>query len=154
MLIFETKVGYKSSKLGPTLQNRSILQEQLLADSHRVIRALDSMSDSSRIIEDLPVISAFESLIAEEVNLLEVLVLDVLQAVCLVPSSWEDIKRDLTTNGIGEAQVWENIAERLYEYLTCLVGLVESFVGIAFFGAVYDENTRQRVIEQKLRDAA
>lgn len=41
-------------------------------------------------------------LVAEEVDLFETFVLDVLERVGLVPSSREDVKADHTTDGVGE----------------------------------------------------
>jgi hypothetical protein len=40
-----------------------------------------------------------DRLISEEVNLFKTFVLDVSESVGLVPAIWENVKRDLTTNG-------------------------------------------------------
>jgi hypothetical protein len=42
------------------------------------------------------------SLVSEEVNLLESFIFDVSQAVGFIPSVREDIKGDLTADGIGQ----------------------------------------------------
>jgi hypothetical protein len=42
----------------------------------------------------------FERLISEEVDLLKAFVFDVSERICLVPTIWKDVKRDLTTDGI------------------------------------------------------
>lgn len=41
-----------------------------------------------------------ERLISDEVDLLKAFVFDVSERICLVPTIWKDVKRDLTTNGI------------------------------------------------------
>lgn len=83
--------------------------KQLLELLHRILRVLDRVSDGSWVLVDLPIVAAFESLVAEEVNLVVFdsrqaryggLSFDVLQAVRLVPTLGEDIERDLAANGI------------------------------------------------------
>lgn len=74
------------------------------------------MTNSARVFIDLIIVSSDESLVAEEVdglvfNTRDVLFsLDVLQAVGLVPTSGEDIERDLTTNRVAV------LADRLAPY--------------------------------------
>jgi hypothetical protein len=48
------------------------------------------------------------SLVTKEVDVGESFVLDVTQAVSLVPSSGEDIERDLSTDGVGQVKVGES----------------------------------------------
>jgi hypothetical protein len=66
---------------------------------------------------NLPIITARVCLVAKEVNLViddaatSLLLCNVVQAVCLVPASGEDIKRDLSTNGVCEAGVGEGLLE-------------------------------------------
>jgi hypothetical protein len=62
--------------------------------------------DGPAVAEDLVVVAALESLVAEEVDRLVLdatgalgLVLDVLQAVCLVPAGGEDVEGDLPADG-------------------------------------------------------
>ena len=57
------------------------------------------MSNSPRVLVDLVVVTTFEGLVAEEVDRLVVysigqvlVVLDVLQAIRLVPAGWEDVE--------------------------------------------------------------
>lgn len=64
------------------------------------------MADSPGIGVDLVVVAALKSLVTEEVNVLVGnaigllgLVLEVLEAVGLVPASREDVKGNLSTNG-------------------------------------------------------
>lgn len=75
------------------------IKEQLLELGVRVIWVSNRMSDSSWILVDLVVVTALVCLVAEEVDgiILDAvwlfgLVLQVLEAVCLVPSSWEYIE--------------------------------------------------------------
>lgn len=71
--------------------------EQLLELSGRVLGALDAVADGTRVLVDLVVITALVCLVTEEVDGFvlgaELLLgLDVLQAVCLVPASGEDVE--------------------------------------------------------------
>ena len=65
------------------------------------------MSNGARVFVDLIIISSDESLVAEEVDGLvfdtrdALFSLDVLQAVGLIPTSGEDIERDLTTDRVA-----------------------------------------------------
>lgn len=62
------------------------------------------MTDCSRVLVNLVVVSTLEALVSKEVNVLVVdsadllLGFDVSETVCLVPSGWEDIERNLATN--------------------------------------------------------
>lgn len=63
------------------------------------------MACHSWVFVNLVVIATLEGLIAEEMNcsVLDstrqvLLVVDMLEAVTLVPSGWEDVERDLSTN--------------------------------------------------------
>jgi hypothetical protein len=88
--------------------------EELLEDAHGIFRTGNRMADSSGIGVDLVVVAALESLIAKEVNVLVSnaigllgLVLEVPEAVGLVPSSREYIEGNLTTD--GEAVIWWSV---------------------------------------------
>ena len=66
------------------------------------------MANRSGILIDLVVIAALERLVAEEVDVLIIhstghvlVILDVLQAVRLVPARWEDVEGDLATERIA-----------------------------------------------------
>ena len=54
-------------------------------------------------------------LVTEEVNLLEAFVLDMSQAIGLVPPSGEDIERYLSPNRVGEVVGGELLLENFYE---------------------------------------
>lgn len=63
------------------------------------------MPDCPGIFVDLVVVSSFERLVAEEVDRLVIhasrkilVILNVLQAVSLIPPGREDVERDLTTD--------------------------------------------------------
>jgi hypothetical protein len=64
------------------------------------------VSNGSGIVVDLPVVAALEGLVAKEVNVLEIdprdvlLLLDVLQAIGLIPASGENIEGDLAANRV------------------------------------------------------
>jgi hypothetical protein len=73
---------------------------------HRIFGTSDGVTDGALVVVDLVVVAALKGLVAEEVNCgvghaagLLGLVLQVLQAICLVPAGWEDIEGDLATNG-------------------------------------------------------
>jgi hypothetical protein len=71
--------------------------KQLLELSSSVLGGLDAVADSARVLVNLVVVTALVCLVAEEVDgcvLGSVLLLglDVLQAVCLVPTSGENIE--------------------------------------------------------------
>jgi hypothetical protein len=73
---------------------------------------LDRMADGSGVLVDLVVVTTRESLVAEEVDGLVVdagdvlLVLNMLQAVGLVPAIWKDVEGDLTAYRVaGEKSV-------------------------------------------------
>jgi hypothetical protein len=82
--------------------------EQLSDLRHRVLWILDTMADRSRILEDLVVVAALESLVAEEVDCgvfhssrQVLLVLDVLETIPLVPTHWEDVEGDLAADRVS-----------------------------------------------------
>ena len=56
-----------------------------------------------------------ERLISEEVDLLKAIVFDVSERICLVPTIWKYVKRDLTTDGIRQAIVCKFFLQDLNE---------------------------------------
>lgn len=71
--------------------------KQLLELGSSVLGGLDAVADSARVLVDLVVVTALVCLVAEEVDggvLVAILLLslDVLQAVCLVPASGENVE--------------------------------------------------------------
>lgn len=86
--------------------------KQLLQLPCHIIRVRDRVSNSPRILIDLIIIAALERLVAKEVDRrvrdtawLLSLVLEVLQAIGLVPASWEHIEGDLATDRVTNADV-------------------------------------------------
>jgi hypothetical protein len=80
--------------------------KQLLELSSSVLGGLDAVADGARVFVDLVVVTALVCLVAEEVDrcvLGSVLLLglDVLQAVCLVPTSGENVEGDLSTDRVA-----------------------------------------------------
>lgn len=80
--------------------------KDLLEDGHGVLGPLDRVADGAGILVDFVVVAANGRLVAKEVNLfvgdavgLLGLVLEVLEAVRLVPAGGEDVERDLAANG-------------------------------------------------------
>lgn len=71
--------------------------KQLLELSSSVLGGLDAVADGTRVLVDLVVVTALVCLVTEEVNRRVLgskllLGLDMLQAVCLVPTSGEDVE--------------------------------------------------------------
>ena len=72
------------------------------------------------------------SLVAEKMDLLEALVLDMPQTVGLVPSSGEDIERDLSPDGVSEVVVGEFFPQDFHEGGPDFVNLLETVRGHVF----------------------
>ena len=53
---------------------------------HGVIRALDGMADGPRVFVDLVVVAALVALVAEEVDLLETFLFDMLKGISFIPA--------------------------------------------------------------------
>lgn len=94
------------TNLDPPFIKTSLDVEQLLQDAHGVLGALDRVADGPGVAVDLEVVAALKGLVAEEVDVLVGdsvgllgLVLEVLQAVGLVPAGGEDVEGDLATDG-------------------------------------------------------
>ena len=79
------------------------------------------MSGHTRVAVDLIIVATLEGLVSEKVNGLEVLMLNMTKAVGLVPSSGENIERDLSSNRVGQAIVVELVLEGDDKLLTQLV---------------------------------
>jgi hypothetical protein len=80
------------------------LEKKLVQNLHSLLGVLDRVAFNIRVRVDFIVVTTLVSLVAKEVNVGEALVLDVAQAVGLVPSSGEHIERDLSTNGKGQGE--------------------------------------------------
>ena len=64
---------------------------QLLQRSHR-IGVIDGVALGARVGKDLKIVAALKGLVAEEVDLVEIALGQVLEAKGLVPPLWEDVK--------------------------------------------------------------
>jgi len=93
------------------------------------------VSDRSRILIDLIIISTFVSLVAEEMDLLEAFLLDVSQGVRLVPAIGEDVETDLSADGVCQAQVCELLLQVLDEGRADVAGLVKGLEVITLLNA-------------------
>jgi hypothetical protein len=54
-----------------------------------------------------------EGLISEEVDLFKAFIFDVLKRICLVPTIWKDVERDLTADGIRQAIICKSFLQGL-----------------------------------------
>jgi hypothetical protein len=116
--------------------------EELLEDAHGIFGTGNRMADSSGIGVDLVVVATLESLVTKEVNVLVGdaigllgLVLEVPEAVGLVPASGEYIEGNLTTNGEGETEMTESLLEDSDELLADLGILVVLLKVVSFLCA-------------------
>lgn len=95
--------------------------KKLLENPDRVLWTLDSMTGRSGILVYLIIIAILEALIAEEVDGLVVNTrqmltrvsfgLDMLQAVCFIPTVREDIEGDLASDRVAERGLARQIKE-------------------------------------------
>lgn len=108
--------------------------KHFLENLHRVFGAGDSVADSPRVGKDFIVVPTLVRLITEKVNLLEVFLFNMLQSISLVPSVGaivlrlsqcpevggsaphsQDVKRDLSSNGISEVKVSKLLLQGEYK---------------------------------------
>lgn len=108
--------------------------EQFLQNLHRLLWVLDRMANRPLVLIDLVIVPPFFRLVPKEMNGLVVhpanllLMLQILQAVRLIPSSGENVKGDLATNGVREAEFRELLLQsgnKLFADTMLLVVLVE-----------------------------
>ena len=57
-------------------------------------------------------------LVSEEMNLCEALILNPRQRIGFIPTSWEDVEGDFSSNRVGEAVGVEFLLEHSYELLS------------------------------------
>lgn len=88
--------------------------EEFFQDAHGILGALDSVANGPGVVENLPVVAALKGLVAEKVDVLVGdavgllgLVLEVLQAVGLVPAVGEDVEGDLAADGEASGMLVE-----------------------------------------------
>jgi hypothetical protein len=151
LVISQFHYGYRSSLyhdyslLGllcsPSLTLPHLLKalQQLLQLCIGIFWILDLVSDGPVIAVDLPIITARVCLVTEEVNLVVhdatpvLLLRKVVQAERLVPTSGENVKGDLSTNGVCETVVGERFLELLDHGGADVVLDVELLVVVALF---------------------
>lgn len=98
------------------------------------------MSNRPLVAIDLPIIASWISLVAEEVYLVvfdaapSLLFLDVLEAVRLIPTGGENVKRNLTADGVCKAKVGEGFFQRSDHGGANIVLDVIGFVVVALLG--------------------
>ena len=80
-----------------------------------------------------------DRLISEEVNLFKTFVLDVPESVGLVPAVWENVKRDLTTNGKRQTIICKFLLQDLNKSCSHTVDLKRET------STSYDNASRQRI---------
>ena len=91
--------------------NNRLKVEQLLQLSDGLLGAGHAVAHGARVLEDLVVVAALVSLVAEEVDgaVLDaadlLLGFDVLQAVGLVPAGREDVEGDLAADGVAVGEI-------------------------------------------------
>lgn len=82
--------------------------KELFQNLDRLLRILDRMSDSTRILVDLVVVAALVCLVAEEMNFRVFGAGDffflgyVLQAIGFVPAGREDVEGNLSADGVSD----------------------------------------------------
>lgn len=81
---------------------------------------------------DLIIVSTFECLITKEMDLVEIFLFQMPEAVSLVPTCWEDIEGNLTADGVGKAEVGEVGPKGFDKLLANLVLFVINFVFVTF----------------------
>lgn len=72
-----------------------------------IIRGGDGVALGPLVSENLKVVAALKGLVSKEVDLIEITLVEEVQAVRLVPAGREDIERDLTADAVREVEVLE-----------------------------------------------
>jgi hypothetical protein len=102
-------------------------EEELAALLDGVVGAGGGVAFHLRVGKDLVIITTGESLVPEEVDIAVAVLLQVLQAVGLVPTNRENIEGDLTADRVLQAVVGELLLQELDHVLADVVGLVVLF---------------------------
>ena len=92
-------------RISSNVRPRSLDLEKLLDDANSILRASDGVANCSLVAIDFVVVAANEGLVAEEVDCfvgdairLLRLVLEMLEAVGLIPAGGEDVEGDLAAD--------------------------------------------------------
>mmetsp|Transcript_17490 Transcript_17490/g.36697 ORF Transcript_17490/g.36697 Transcript_17490/m.36697 type:complete len:247 (+) Transcript_17490:275-1015(+) len=100
------------------------------------------MTNSPLRSKDLIIISALESFVAKEVNLIKILLLQKFKAIRLVPSSGENIERDLSTNTKGQVEISKLLLHRFHHVFANVSLEINFFIVVAFFAGAVASNWR------------
>lgn len=102
-----------------------LIDEQLLEQGDGLLRALHAVGLLLRLLLDLlvdfVVVASREGLVPEEVDLL--VLGEKLQAITLVPADGEHVEGDLPSDGVGQSDIWELLAQGLDKLLADVVHL-------------------------------
>ena len=103
---------------------RSRLQTEQGCDlCHSVGGILHAVADHTRVGINLVVIAASKGLVAEEMNFIELAIVNVIQAVSLIPALRKHVERYLAANGELQLQMSKFVLHRLDHVLANVVGL-------------------------------
>ena len=98
------------------------------------------MTNGSLVAENLKIISTLKRFITKEVNFIKVRFRQKLETIRLVPSIWKDIKRDLTTNAVGQIQIGEFLSHGFHHIRSDIVGKIKDFIIIALLARAVAAN--------------
>ena len=100
------------------------------------------MTDGSLVAENFKIVTAFKRLIPKEVNFIKIRFCKELETIGLVPSTWKDIKRNLTPNAKGQIQIGKFLSHGLHHICSDIVGEIKNFVVIALLARTVAANGR------------
>mmetsp|Transcript_2955 Transcript_2955/g.4933 ORF Transcript_2955/g.4933 Transcript_2955/m.4933 type:complete len:208 (-) Transcript_2955:13-636(-) len=125
------------------MSRRSRLQTEQGCDlGHSVGGVLHTVADHTRMGINLVVIATSEGFVAEEMNFVELAIVNVIQAVGLVPALRKHVERYLAANGELQLQMSKFVLHRLDHVLANVVGQVEHFISITLLLAAVTTNRR------------
>jgi len=94
----------------------------------------------SFVRENLVVIATLKSLIAEEVNLIEILLLDELEAIRFVPSIRKDVEGNLPPDAESQVEIGKLFLHGCHHILPNIVREVKLLVVIPLFAGAVPSN--------------
>mmetsp|Transcript_87863 Transcript_87863/g.253415 ORF Transcript_87863/g.253415 Transcript_87863/m.253415 type:complete len:233 (+) Transcript_87863:191-889(+) len=101
------------------------------------------MSDRARRLVDLIVVAALEGLVPEKVDLIEVTLGQITQAISLVPTRREQVEGDLPADGEGQVQVRELLSHLCHHVFPNIVRQIELLELVALLSAAVPADRRQ-----------
>jgi hypothetical protein len=105
------------------------LQENLLKTLDSVLWGDNLVTNSSWVLEDLMIVTTLVALVTIEMNNV-IVFLNILQAETFVPSFWEDIKRNLSSNRELQVQTIHLLLESEHECLSDSSSLIVVFESV------------------------